>query len=131
MQFNQKMMMMKFAVIAVIMSVMIMGTNQKTIKLDVSVDCCTSVSTTEITSPITGFKLQKRNLPCVNAVIFYTDEGMHCSHWKESWVKQKVQELKRLQLKETGIKINSTVSTPLVKMNSTISTLLMKTSSKV
>nr|XP_055059131.1 uncharacterized protein LOC129442857 isoform X2 [Misgurnus anguillicaudatus] len=136
MQFNQKMMM-NFAVIAVIMSVMIMGTNQQPIKLDVSDECCTSVSTTEITSPITGFRLQKRNGSCVNAVIFYTDEGALCTHWKESWVKQKVQELRKLQRQKITstvstplMKITSTVSKPLMKITSTASTPMMKTSSK-
>ncbi|XP_073711235.1 uncharacterized protein [Misgurnus anguillicaudatus] len=135
MQFNQKMMM-NFAVIAVIMSVMIMGTNQHTIKLDVSQRCCTRVSTTEIASPITGFSLQKRNGSCVNAVIFYTAEGMWCSHWKESWVKQKVQELKKLQrqmitstVSTSLMKITSTVSTPLMKITSTVSKPLMKITS--
>ncbi|KAK2900671.1 hypothetical protein Q8A67_008786 [Cirrhinus molitorella] len=108
MQANQKMMM-SLAAMAVIMSVMIMGTNGQ-IK---HIECCTTVSTREITLPITGFKLQKRNPPCVNAVIFFTTEGPRCSHWKESWVKQKIQELKKIQLQVWDMKMNSTDSTPL------------------
>uniref|UniRef100_A0A8C2IT46 Chemokine interleukin-8-like domain-containing protein n=1 Tax=Cyprinus carpio TaxID=7962 RepID=A0A8C2IT46_CYPCA len=92
MQLNQ-MMMMSLAAIAVIMSVMITGMNGQ----NVPTECCTSVSTKEITLPIIGFKLQKRSPPCVNAVIFYTTEGPRCSYWKASWVNQKIQELKKIQ----------------------------------
>ncbi|KTF78653.1 hypothetical protein cypCar_00024624 [Cyprinus carpio] len=108
MQLNQRMMM-GLAAIAVIMSVMITGTNGQ----NKPIECCTTVSTKEITLPITGFKLQKREPPCVNAIIFFTAKGDYCSHWKESWVKQKVQELKTIQLQEWHMKMNSTDSTPL------------------
>ncbi|XP_059419311.1 chemokine (C-C motif) ligand 34a, duplicate 3 isoform X2 [Carassius carassius] len=107
MQFNQ---MMSLAAIAVIMSVIFSGTNGQI--HNKPIECCTSVSDKEITLPITGFRLQKRNPPCVNAVIFFTAEGQRCSHWKESWVKQKIQELKKIQLQERGTKMNSTDSTP-------------------
>ncbi|ROJ35244.1 hypothetical protein DPX16_2758, partial [Anabarilius grahami] len=60
-------------------------------------ECCKSASTKEITSPITGFKLQRENLPCVKAVIFFTSEGQRCSHWRENWVREKVRELRKLQ----------------------------------
>ncbi|XP_065123169.1 uncharacterized protein [Paramisgurnus dabryanus] len=117
-------MMMNFSIIAVIMSVMIMGTNGR-ICLN---RCCTSVSTKEITSPITGFRLQTRNGPCVDAVIFYTAEGRWCSHWKPNWVKQKIQEFRKLQLEVSDEiqKITSTVSKPLMKITPTVSTPLMK-----
>uniref|UniRef100_A0A673KH59 Chemokine interleukin-8-like domain-containing protein n=1 Tax=Sinocyclocheilus rhinocerous TaxID=307959 RepID=A0A673KH59_9TELE len=105
MQLNQKMMM-SLAAIAVIMSVMVTGTNGQ----NKPVECCTAVSTKEITLPITGFKLQKRNLPCVKAVIFFTTEGLRCSDWKQGWVRQKIQELSKRHRWE---KMNSTVSTPL------------------
>ncbi|XP_056323603.1 chemokine (C-C motif) ligand 34a, duplicate 3 [Danio aesculapii] len=103
---NQKMMM-RLAAIAVILSVMITETNGQ----NRFVQCCTSVSTKEITLPITGFKLQIRNPPCLKAIIFFTTEGPRCSHWKESWVKEKIQELKRFQAWDE--KMNSTDSTPL------------------
>ncbi|KTG43438.1 hypothetical protein cypCar_00003274 [Cyprinus carpio] len=69
MQLNQKMMM-SLAAIAVIMLVMITGTNGQIFNRPI--ECCTSVSDKEITLPITGFKLQKYNPPCVNAVILET-----------------------------------------------------------
>uniref|UniRef100_A0A8C1CJ94 Chemokine interleukin-8-like domain-containing protein n=1 Tax=Cyprinus carpio carpio TaxID=630221 RepID=A0A8C1CJ94_CYPCA len=106
MQLNQKMMM-SLAAIAVIMLVMITGTNGQIFNRPI--ECCTSVSDKEITLPITGFKLQKYNPPCVNAVIFFTTEGPRCSYWKASWVNQKIQELNS----KLETKMNSTDSTPL------------------
>ncbi|XP_059419312.1 chemokine (C-C motif) ligand 34a, duplicate 3 isoform X3 [Carassius carassius] len=94
MQFNQ-IMTMSLAAIAVIMSVMLSGTNGQ----NRPIECCTSVSTKEITLPITGFRLQQRNLPCVRAVV----------HWKQGWVRQKIREFSELHRRKT----NSTVSTPL------------------
>ncbi|XP_067308564.1 chemokine (C-C motif) ligand 34a, duplicate 3 [Pseudorasbora parva] len=104
MQLNQKMTM-TLAAIALI-SIMIMETNGQ----NIPTECCTSASTKEITLPITGFKLQIKNLPCVKAVIFFTSEGPICSHWSEKWVREKLQELRKVQgLQNT----NSTASTPL------------------
>uniref|UniRef100_A0A673HZM5 Chemokine interleukin-8-like domain-containing protein n=1 Tax=Sinocyclocheilus rhinocerous TaxID=307959 RepID=A0A673HZM5_9TELE len=123
MQLNQKMMT-SLAAIAVIMSVMIMGTNGQ-IK---PIECCTTVSTKEITLPITGFKLQKSNPPCVNAVIFFTTEGPRCSYWKESWVKQKIQELKKIQLQGMKMPICSLLLRWEMKMNSTDSAPLSSAS---
>ncbi|KAM9428092.1 C-C motif chemokine 8-like [Salvelinus alpinus] len=52
-------------------------------------NCCTKVSKQKITVPIIGARLQKKALPCVNAVIFETEDGETiCSHWKESWVRK-------------------------------------------
>ncbi|KAK9979059.1 hypothetical protein ABG768_012505 [Culter alburnus] len=93
MQLNQKMMK-SLAAIAVIMSVMIMETNGEDQK---SFECCTRVSTKKITVPITGFRYQKQNLPCVTAVIFNTTEGPMCSHGGLKWVREKVKELMKLK----------------------------------
>uniref|UniRef100_A0A3B3T3Q2 Chemokine interleukin-8-like domain-containing protein n=1 Tax=Paramormyrops kingsleyae TaxID=1676925 RepID=A0A3B3T3Q2_9TELE len=55
--------------------------------------CCTTVSRRKITSPILGYRTQKWSPPCVKAVIFETEDGPVCSHWREEWVFQKVKEL--------------------------------------
>ncbi|XP_048019223.1 C-C motif chemokine 4-like [Megalobrama amblycephala] len=101
MQLNQKMMK-SLAAIAVIMSVMIMETNGE----ESPFGCCTSVSTKKITVPITGFRYQKQNLPCVTAVIFNTTKGEMCVHGGIKWVREKVKELMKLQRQQ---KMNSTV----------------------
>ncbi|MCJ8732061.1 hypothetical protein PDJAM_G00206630 [Pangasius djambal] len=62
--------------------------------------CCKEVSTSKITGHITGFMVHQAKPPCVKAVIFFTPEGAVCSHWKESWVVEKVLELRKLQAKE-------------------------------
>ncbi|KAI7809923.1 hypothetical protein IRJ41_020080, partial [Triplophysa rosa] len=108
-QFNQKMMM-TVAAVAVILSVMITCRHGDT----KTHGCCTSVSHETITSPITGFRLQRRDPPCVKAVIFYTGEGEAlCRYSKLDWVKQKIQELRKLQHQKQDMKMNNTVSTPL------------------
>uniref|UniRef100_A0A667YFP8 Chemokine interleukin-8-like domain-containing protein n=1 Tax=Myripristis murdjan TaxID=586833 RepID=A0A667YFP8_9TELE len=57
-------------------------------------DCCTSVSSKEITEPIIGYELRKGNPPCVPAVIFLTEKGHYCTYIKAPWVMDKVNELK-------------------------------------
>ncbi|KAG9343536.1 hypothetical protein JZ751_013702 [Albula glossodonta] len=81
-----------FLAIAVILSLTIIGAYGNKIH-----NCCTEVSTQKITKPILGYRIQRRNLPCVRAVIFVTEEGEHCSHWKEEWVLQKVQEIEKIR----------------------------------
>ncbi|KAL4624744.1 hypothetical protein GN956_G18062 [Arapaima gigas] len=57
--------------------------------------CCTQVSKKKIDAAILGYRVQKWNPPCVKAVIFETEDGPKCSHWKEDWVFQKVMELEK------------------------------------
>uniref|UniRef100_A0AAR2IW79 Chemokine interleukin-8-like domain-containing protein n=1 Tax=Pygocentrus nattereri TaxID=42514 RepID=A0AAR2IW79_PYGNA len=53
------------AVIAVILCIAITGADGKNGKSQ----CCKEVSTEKITVPITGFQLQRKNPPCVKAVM--------------------------------------------------------------
>ncbi|KAJ8270387.1 hypothetical protein GJAV_G00113850 [Gymnothorax javanicus] len=76
-----------FTAVTVIIYLAVLGTDGKVH------NCCTEVSTQNITVPILGYRMQFRNPPCVKAVIFITEEGEQCSHWKEDWVFRKVQEL--------------------------------------
>ncbi|KAI5612672.1 hypothetical protein C0J50_4404 [Silurus asotus] len=71
--------------------------------------CCRQVSARKISVPITGFKIQQPRPPCVKAVIFYTDTGAVCSHWRERWVMNKVNELRLLQ---KSLKMNTTTVPP-------------------
>ncbi|XP_053484282.1 uncharacterized protein LOC128609661 [Ictalurus furcatus] len=74
--------------------------------------CCRQASTKEITVPITGFRVQPPQPPCVKAVIFYTSTGPVCSHWKEQWVMKKVTELRKLQSRVKNLTMNTTTIVP-------------------
>ncbi|TMS09214.1 hypothetical protein E3U43_014761 [Larimichthys crocea] len=53
-------------------------------------ECCETVSNVEITEPITGYMIQKRNAQCVRAVIFQTATGLYCSQLTAPWVRAKI-----------------------------------------
>ncbi|KAM4556449.1 uncharacterized protein V3H82_016394 [Fundulus diaphanus] len=75
------------------------------------IKCCTKVSVQSITAPITGYRIQRKNLPCVRAVIFETAEGEVCSHWKEDWVFEKIKELEQIRRAKMVSPATTTTST--------------------
>ncbi|XP_035491304.1 uncharacterized protein LOC118311488 [Scophthalmus maximus] len=83
----------RLACLAVLVAMVATTTSQP---MNIS-SCCTKVSTEIVTAPIIGYRIQRRNLPCVRAVIFETTEGDVCSHWRQDWVFEKIKELAQAQ----------------------------------
>ncbi|KAL0966375.1 hypothetical protein UPYG_G00294520 [Umbra pygmaea] len=73
-------------------------------------NCCTEVSRQKITATIIGARVQKKNLPCVNAIIFETVDGEVCSHWKEDWVRKAFFQLENAR--KLMISLNATTILP-------------------
>ncbi|KAK6293058.1 hypothetical protein J4Q44_G00365590 [Coregonus suidteri] len=59
------------------------------------VSCCKTVTRSEVTDPITGYWTQAYNAPCVRAVIFETEKGLICCHYKQPWVRRKIQQFEK------------------------------------
>ncbi|XP_051266742.1 uncharacterized protein LOC127369411 [Dicentrarchus labrax] len=74
--------------------------------------CCKKVNIKEITEPITGYMLQRGNLPCVPAVILQTEKGLFCTPVKAQWVRRKVQAFLKAKAQATTSSVvpSSTVS---------------------
>ncbi|KAM9337690.1 uncharacterized protein ABDE67_018968 [Symphorus nematophorus] len=74
--------------------------------------CCTTVNSQEITEPITGYMIQRKNLPCVRAVIFQTEKGLFCSQLNAPWVRSKIMafEKAKAQASASSAVPSSTVS---------------------
>ncbi|KAJ8011716.1 hypothetical protein DPEC_G00061130 [Dallia pectoralis] len=70
--------------------------------------CCTEVSADKINATIIGFRFQKRNPPCVKAVVFETEDGEICSYWKADWVRRTLVQLEQAR---KSMNQNPTVST--------------------
>ncbi|XP_076617648.1 uncharacterized protein LOC143339967 [Chaetodon auriga] len=74
--------------------------------------CCKTVTRQEINDPITGYMVQKANLPCVRAVIFQTEKGLFCSQVNAPWVHRKIMafEKAKAQARLSPVVPSSTVS---------------------
>ncbi|XP_036414193.1 uncharacterized protein LOC118798759 isoform X2 [Colossoma macropomum] len=59
--------------------------------------CCVSVSSSVVVEPLKSFRLQKRNPPCIKAVILETEKGTFCIDPNQAWVQKKIEEFRRQQ----------------------------------
>ncbi|KAG1944119.1 chemokine CCL-CUa [Pimephales promelas] len=69
----------------------------------VEMTCCEDVSRLtreDFPDPIIGFRMLKRNPPCLKAVVFKTERGEFCFDWRQPWV-QKEQSSKKQSLTST------------------------------
>uniref|UniRef100_A0A3Q2YZJ1 Chemokine interleukin-8-like domain-containing protein n=1 Tax=Hippocampus comes TaxID=109280 RepID=A0A3Q2YZJ1_HIPCM len=73
------------------------GSLQKTLKIFVlccgpvgkPTECCTKVSSTEITEEVLAFRVEVAQPPCLPAIIFYTKDDYYCAQIRAPWVIEK------------------------------------------
>uniref|UniRef100_A0A3P8PRK2 Chemokine interleukin-8-like domain-containing protein n=1 Tax=Astatotilapia calliptera TaxID=8154 RepID=A0A3P8PRK2_ASTCA len=53
-------------------------------------ECCKTVTSKKIIEPILEYRVQRKNPPCVNAVIFQTQSGLYCINGRAHWVQAKI-----------------------------------------
>ncbi|KAI4904014.1 hypothetical protein NFI96_021459 [Prochilodus magdalenae] len=78
--------------------------------------CCVSVSRSRVVEPIKSFRLQEKNLPCVKAVIFETENGHFCIDPRQPWVHKTIKEIRKSRkttVTPTSVSPRMTSSAPL------------------
>ncbi|XP_053315739.1 C-C motif chemokine 4-like [Spea bombifrons] len=61
-----------------------------------SVNCCTKVSSAKPKVAIEDYFIQKQDLPCVEAVVFVSQQGtIHCCRPNLPWVNKKIKEIRK------------------------------------
>ncbi|CAK6969268.1 uncharacterized protein LOC128382855 [Scomber scombrus] len=78
--------------------------------------CCESVTRQVITEPILGYLVQRRNPPCVQAVIFQTEKGLFCSQLTAPWVRSKIVAFEKAKAKATRSSVVSTTPVSLLSI---------------
>ncbi|XP_063768957.1 uncharacterized protein LOC134884185 isoform X2 [Eleginops maclovinus] len=87
-------------------------------KLD---SCCKTVNKKEITDPILGYATQRRNPPCVAAIIFQTEKGYFCSYLNAPWVFPKIKAFNKAKAIGAALKAPSSTASLLSIITSTAS----------
>ncbi|XP_015456884.2 C-C motif chemokine 24-like [Astyanax mexicanus] len=94
--------------------------------------CCVAVSRSRVVEPILDFKLQKKDAPCVGAIIFVTAKKQYCIDPRQSWaqktVKDMVQSRKNATVTPTSLspRLTSTVPQNSTNSNSILKRILLR-----